>query len=372
VIGVLAVFSRHSLSAEFLEVLQGLCTTLAIMLENALLLQRQPPLIPLSTQNFHPLSEQLDAILKSTRLSLIGTERPLTASATYILLQLTEILAEMNCTYCRLSYEAEQISLEAIVFLPEMPPSLEQDVAMLIASSQSTSQPNTPQLDALRFIPSQLNELLMAVTCLGGTLQTLTGVYQNALQVVLRLPYPTCRYAPWLRIHCTSPILQAAFTTLAHQAGLNIYSRINHPLDLSLPLLTDDLTQIQTAQRVLWLGSETAPVQEIMAIVDVNMTPGQLREAVEAVARGETWGDVAASSSKIISSAKSPQTRLSEREREILQLLAHGLRDRDIANQLHISERTVKFHMNNVLTKVKARTRAQAIYLSTLWGWLDS
>jgi DNA-binding NarL/FixJ family response regulator len=39
-----------------------------------------------------------------------------------------------------------------------------------------------------------------------------------------------------------------------------------------------------------------------------------------------------------------------------------GARDRDIAGALHISERTVKFHINNLLTKLDARTRCQAIY----------
>ena len=61
---------------------------------------------------------------------------------------------------------------------------------------------------------------------------------------------------------------------------------------------------------------------------------------------------------------------LSEREREMLQLLTQGLRDRDIAQQLVISESTVKFHINNILTKLKARTRFQALHLAMINGWL--
>jgi DNA-binding NarL/FixJ family response regulator len=57
-----------------------------------------------------------------------------------------------------------------------------------------------------------------------------------------------------------------------------------------------------------------------------------------------------------------PQINLSEREREIIQLLAAGLRDREIAEQLFISDRTVKFHINNLVHKLKAKTRIQAIY----------
>ncbi|MDJ0688161.1 MAG: helix-turn-helix transcriptional regulator [Xenococcaceae cyanobacterium MO_188.B32] len=49
-------------------------------------------------------------------------------------------------------------------------------------------------------------------------------------------------------------------------------------------------------------------------------------------------------------------------EQEVIQLLAEGLRDREIAQKLFISDRTVKFHINNVVTKLNAKTRIQAIH----------
>ncbi len=45
-----------------------------------------------------------------------------------------------------------------------------------------------------------------------------------------------------------------------------------------------------------------------------------------------------------------------------MQLLTKGLRDRDVASQLIVSESTVKFHINNILAKLKAKTRFQALY----------
>lgn len=66
----------------------------------------------------------------------------------------------------------------------------------------------------------------------------------------------------------------------------------------------------------------------------------------------------------------STSSPLSEREREMLLLLARGSRDRDIADQLHISERTVKFHVNNAIAKLKAQTRYQALYQAIVRGWL--
>ena len=57
-------------------------------------------------------------------------------------------------------------------------------------------------------------------------------------------------------------------------------------------------------------------------------------------------------------------------ESEMIKLLTQGLRDRDIAQQLIISESAVKFHINNILPKLKARTRFQSLNLAIVNGWL--
>lgn len=62
---------------------------------------------------------------------------------------------------------------------------------------------------------------------------------------------------------------------------------------------------------------------------------------------------------------------LSDREQEILTLLSRGLRDRDVAAQLIISESTVKFHINNAVKKLKAQTRFQALYEVMANGWIE-
>ncbi len=63
-----------------------------------------------------------------------------------------------------------------------------------------------------------------------------------------------------------------------------------------------------------------------------------------------------------------PNINLSQREKEIVQLLAAGLRDREIAQKLYISDRTVKFHINNAVSKLNARTRIQAIHYAYTCG----
>jgi DNA-binding NarL/FixJ family response regulator len=150
-------------------------------------------------------------------------------------------------------------------------------------------------------------------------------------------------------------IKQMAFTHLAYTAGLQVDE---HFQDNSL-ILTDDIEQIQANRRVIWIkqGNTSMP-KGVSAWVDLSISPTQLKEIVEKVERGESLAET----------EKNDETLLSEREREILGLLAQGLRDRDVANRLIISESTVKFHLNNVLTKLKARTRYQALYYAIAQG----
>jgi DNA-binding NarL/FixJ family response regulator len=56
--------------------------------------------------------------------------------------------------------------------------------------------------------------------------------------------------------------------------------------------------------------------------------------------------------------------RLTKREREVLQLLADGLRQDDIAERLFISQRTVGTHIENILRKLDVQSQAQAVALA--------
>jgi DNA-binding NarL/FixJ family response regulator len=56
-----------------------------------------------------------------------------------------------------------------------------------------------------------------------------------------------------------------------------------------------------------------------------------------------------------------PQEALTERETEVLRLLAAGRHNREIASMLHISEHTAKFHVSSILSKLRARSRTEAV-----------
>ena len=59
-----------------------------------------------------------------------------------------------------------------------------------------------------------------------------------------------------------------------------------------------------------------------------------------------------------------PLNELTERERKILQLVAEGLTNREIGEQLHLAERTIKHHMTNILGKLHVRSRVEAALLA--------
>lgn len=62
---------------------------------------------------------------------------------------------------------------------------------------------------------------------------------------------------------------------------------------------------------------------------------------------------------------------LTEREREVLGLLAQGLQNKEIAARLIISERTVKFHVSSVLTKLGASNRTEAVAFAVQRGLIE-
>ncbi|OLP18527.1 hypothetical protein BST81_10425 [Leptolyngbya sp. 'hensonii'] len=335
VVGVLAVFSHHPLSAEFLEVLQGLCTTLALTLDHSHR-QQQSALLQGPATIADPLSEQLAQLLPAARLSLVGTERSLSPALSILFLHTAEVLRGVGCASCRLSYTTTEISLEALVIPP---PTVLQNL--------------------WDWTISTFGEVNFAAALLGGMLQTFSDAQQQRVQMVVRVPYPVCTVGPPVRIYLTLPFLQLSLTRLAYLAGLKVCT-VSDP---TIPLLTDDLNQAAGSDRVLWFSHDAqAMPKHSLGRLNLSITPDCLRQAVTAAIEGQTWSEA--------TPAATDAPSLSERECEILTLLAQGWRDRDVARELIISESTVKFHLNNVLAKLNARTRYQALYKAMLQGWI--
>lgn len=60
---------------------------------------------------------------------------------------------------------------------------------------------------------------------------------------------------------------------------------------------------------------------------------------------------------------------LTAREVEVLNLIAHGLSNQEIANQLMVSETTVRFHVSNILSKLHLANRTQAVLYALKEGY---
>jgi DNA-binding NarL/FixJ family response regulator len=65
---------------------------------------------------------------------------------------------------------------------------------------------------------------------------------------------------------------------------------------------------------------------------------------------------------------QAPAEALTERERQVLQLLAQGLANKQIAASLNISEHTVKFHVSGIYAKLGAASRTEAVRLGVQQG----
>jgi len=87
-----------------------------------------------------------------------------------------------------------------------------------------------------------------------------------------------------------------------------------------------------------------------------------LVRAIEKVANGDSFIDPALMPAFL--SGKDREDMLTAREREILQLLADGMSNADVAQRLFISQETVKSHVRHILAKLEADTRTHAVAIA--------
>jgi DNA-binding NarL/FixJ family response regulator len=108
--------------------------------------------------------------------------------------------------------------------------------------------------------------------------------------------------------------------------------------------------------------------------------PRQLADAVRTIARGEALLAPSVTERLVEQFVRRPPPgsathpgleELTERERDVLQLLARARSNAEIASELVVSEATVKSHVNRILRKLDLRDRAQAIVLAYETGLVE-
>jgi DNA-binding NarL/FixJ family response regulator len=89
----------------------------------------------------------------------------------------------------------------------------------------------------------------------------------------------------------------------------------------------------------------------------------ELARSIRMVARSGSAFDTR-SAAAMVRSIHSPRagTALTDRELNVLRLVANGLSNRGIGARLHLSETTVKFHVRNIMRKLDTTSRAEAVY----------
>ena len=93
-------------------------------------------------------------------------------------------------------------------------------------------------------------------------------------------------------------------------------------------------------------------------LLQAEASSEQIVQAIRSVAAGLTIFDGALEATSEVESTMEP---LTPREGEVLQLLADGLGNKEIALRLNISEHTIKFHIRSILGKLGAASRTEAV-----------
>ena len=148
-------------------------------------------------------------------------------------------------------------------------------------------------------------------------------------------------------------------------------------MDLEMPVLDG----IEATRRIREAHPEVAVVvltsfsdrEQILRALDAgaigyllkDAEPAELEKAVRAAAQGDAPLDPRAGRALLSArEASSPLDTLSEREREVLALVARGLPNKLIARELSISEKTVKAHLTSIFRTIGVTDRTQA----ALWA----
>jgi two-component system, NarL family, response regulator YdfI len=132
---------------------------------------------------------------------------------------------------------------------------------------------------------------------------------------------------------------------------------------------------------VVILGDELSPAlltealrAGVRAVLPGDISPEQLVAALQAVSSGLVVLHPS-HAGEGVPAGSAPARRLDElaepltrRELEVLQMLAGGLSNKEIAARLNISEHTVKFHVASILGKLGAASRTEAVSLGIRRG----
>jgi DNA-binding NarL/FixJ family response regulator len=153
-------------------------------------------------------------------------------------------------------------------------------------------------------------------------------------------------------------------------------------MDLRMPVMSGveairELARNGAAARVLVITTYDTD-QDVRPAIEAGATGYLLKDtgreellrAVRAAARGEAVVSPAVAN-RMMSQLRAPREQLSDRELEILKLIADGASNKEAARQLFLSEATVKTHLLHLYAKLGVNDRAAAVATGFRRGLLD-
>jgi len=185
----------------------------------------------------------------------------------------------------------------------------------------------------------------------------------------------------------SSALLRAGLESLAEIAG--VAPSIEEAAALAGELNPDLIIvewEHEDARELLELAAEAAPILALVpdphppwmndalragvrGIVPRDASTAEISAAIEAAAAGLVVLDPQALETAALRTAAPAESEsLSPRETEVLRLIADGSSNKNIAWRLNISEHTVKFHVNSILSKMNAGSRTEAVMLGLRRG----
>jgi DNA-binding NarL/FixJ family response regulator len=116
---------------------------------------------------------------------------------------------------------------------------------------------------------------------------------------------------------------------------------------------------------------KTAEMEELVKAIRA-VAAGQ--SALDPVVTGKVVAQFASGRSlpDILANVKDEYEGLTEREMEILRLVGKGLTNKDIGQQLYISDRTVQAHLSNIFSKLGVTSRTEAVMYAVRRGWISA
>jgi two-component system, NarL family, response regulator YdfI len=141
--------------------------------------------------------------------------------------------------------------------------------------------------------------------------------------------------------------------------------------------LASDFSVVVLVEPASLPASLTALREGVRAVLPNDVSPEQLVAALQAAANGllvvhpaQAAGQVATNGFALARSRELNELAepLTPRESEVLQMLASGLGNKEIATKLDISEHTVKFHVASILGKLGATSRTEAVSIGIRRG----